>query len=101
MENVMFQKIPYGLKVRVRGSEDTGYRADICYGYNRFFPFLNIWTDLARYNYGLPTVAFKTMDEATEVAMTEYNRAISYYVQKEEKDKQLKKVSKRTVWEHP
>ena len=53
----MFKKVPYGIKVRVKGNDVTGYRAQLCISYIRFVPFLNIWSDITVRKNGVRQVA--------------------------------------------
>lgn len=98
----MFKKVPYGVKVRVKGNEVTGYRAQLCITCSRILPdFMNIWSDIHAYENGIQTIVFDTLEAARAVAMKEYESWIAYYKQCEEETKQTKKVAKKVVWEHP
>lgn len=97
----MFKKVPYGVKVRIKGNGVTGYRVQRCISYNRFIPFLNIWSDIAVYNGGNKTVVFDTLEAAQKVAMKDYDTWIDYYKRCEEEAKQTKKISNKVVWEYP
>lgn len=95
----MFKKAPYGVKVRVKGNDSTGYVAQYAICCSRFFP--SQWTTLVLFKNGKEIHTFDTLDEAQTVAMHEYDRWIEYYKQKEARKKQLKAVAKLTAWEHP
>jgi hypothetical protein len=96
----MFEKVPYGVKVRVRGG-DGSFIAEYAIWTRRFFPFLDSWTVI---NYWLPNKGylntFPTFELAKEAAMREYNSWMTYYKNEEEK-KRLKKVQRKVVWKHP
>ena len=100
----MFKKIPYGVKVRVRGNDATGYVAEYCLHYSRFVRFFNTWSiikyhDPKRYT---STNVFPTLQLAQDAAMEQYNRWIGLYQRQEEEKRVAKAVKKsRTVWEHP
>lgn len=101
----MFDKVPYGVKVRIKGSDETGYTVQNCLHYSRFFRFLNIWNDVASYSANKYSafkrvVVFATLEEAKEIALKDYAEWISYFKNREEEKKQVKKISK-TVWEYP
>lgn len=97
----MLKKVPYGIKVRVKGNDVTGYRAQLCISYSRFVPFLNIWSDISIRKNGVRQVVFASLREAQVVALKEYDQWISYAKFREDEDKQTKKVAKKVVWEHP
>ena len=97
----MFKKVPYGIKVRVKGNDVTGYRVQLCISYSRFVPFLNIWSDISIRKNGVRQVVFTSLAEARVVALKEYDQWISYSKMREDEDKQAKKVAKKVVWEHP
>lgn len=97
----MFKKVPYGIKVRVKGNDVTGYRAQLCISYSRFIPFLNIWSDISIRKNGVRQVVFTSLREAQIVALKEYDQWISYSKMREDEDKQTKNVAKKVVWEHP
>ena len=96
----MSKKIPYGVKVRVRGKSGIGYKAEICIDYSRFSPF-NIWTEISSRKSGWTTYVFDTLEDAQEAAMSQYNEWIDYYKRDAVNEQMLKKVPNGTVWEHP
>ena len=96
----MSKKIPYGVKVRVRGKSGIGYKAELCINYSRFSPF-NIWTEISSRKSGWTTYVFDTLKDAQEAAMSQYDSWIAYKKHDEEKKQKLKKVPNGTVWEHP
>lgn len=89
----MFKKVPYGLKVRIRGDHINGYKVEECLHASRFFPFMDYWA-------GSPHV-FKTLDDAKKFAKDSYDRWIVYYERKAQEAIRLNKVSKTIVWEFP
>lgn len=97
----MFEKIPYGVKVRVKGSDDTGYICQVAICCNRFLPFIDMWTDLVHFERGVKITRFETLGEAQDVALAEYNSWIKYYKNKEAEAKERKKARNKVVWEHP
>lgn len=97
----MFEKVPYGVKVRIRGDEVGGFKAQLCIAYNRFLPFVNIWSEIGSYDKTGTKYVFTTFEEARTAAMNEYNRWIEYYQEDEANNKKLKTVSNKTIWEHP
>lgn len=97
----MFKKVPYGVKVRVKGSEKTGYVPQYAICCNRFLPFLDTWTSLYIVEKGVTKACFDTLSEAQEIALARYDEWIAYYKRKEEEDKQRRKVSRKTAWKHP
>lgn len=95
----MFKKIPYGLKVRVRGNDETGYVAERATYCSRFFPFIDDWTLIRGYREGH---LFRTVETARNIAMREYNSWISFYERKEEEQRLTKKLKQsRVIWKHP
>lgn len=98
----MFKKIPYGVKVRVRGNEQDGFIAEYTIGCFRFLPFLNNWNIISHYTHS-PYIrhdTFPTVDLAKEAAMTKYNSWINFYKQEEE-TKRVAKSQRTVVWKHP
>ena len=97
----MFEKIPYGVKVRVRGNEQVGFVAEYAICCSRFFPFLDNW-NVIRYRGGsfssLDT--FPTLELAKEEAMNQYDRFINLY-KSEEVTKRIVKEQRSVVWKHP
>ena len=96
----MSKKIPYGVKVRVRGKTGIGYKAEICINYSRFSPF-NIWTPISSRKRGYTAYTYDTLEDAQEAAMSQYNDWIDYYKRDEENKQKLKKVPNGTIWEYP
>ncbi len=100
----MFKKIPYGVKVRVRGSDESGYAAEYAICCSRFFPFMDTWTLIRHYAPGSYTAidTFPTLEAAQKAAMEQYDQWIDFYERKK-KEKMLKKKLSRfsTVWKHP
>ena len=109
MENVMFKKIPYGVKVRVRGTEHDGFIAEYALHCARFLHFLDEW-NLINYYPHLRTRrphapvkkqdTFPTFELAKEAAMTEYDGWIDFYKRAEE-TKRVAKLQRKVVWKHP
>lgn len=98
----MFKKIPYGVKVRVRGNDETGYVAEYCTHSSRFFPFLDIWTLIKRYQVGKTSNTFPTFELAQKAAMEQYKSWIDFFQRREEEKKAQKKVKRaRIIWKHP
>ena len=98
----MFKKIPYGVKVRVRGNEQDGFIAEYTIGCFRFLPFLNNWNIISHYTHSpyIKYDTFPTVDLAKEAAMTKYNSWINFYKQEEE-TKRVAKSQRTVVWKHP
>lgn len=98
----MFKKVPYGVKVRVKGSDETGYIAQYAICCSRFFPTFD-WTSLFVYDNKTKErkTSFATLEEAQELAMAEYDSWMKYYKEKEARKAERKKVSNNIVWEHP
>lgn len=94
----MFKKVPHGVKVRVRGNEQSGFIAEIDFDAYRFLPFLGIWNTIKNETSHLET--FPTFELAQEAAMRHYHRWVGYNIERE-KTRLVKKVSRQTVWEHP
>jgi hypothetical protein len=95
----MFKKIPYGVKVRVRGNDEIGYIAEYAIYCSRFLPFMDDWTVIKDYR---SSDTFTTQEAAQKAAMAQYNSWISFYKRKD-KEKKLKRklANSRTIWEHP
>ena len=99
----MFEKIPYGLKVRVRGSEQDGFVAEYAICTYRFLPFMDNWNVIKNYpsaNYKYSTDTFPTFELAKEAAMIHYDRWIGFY-KREEETKRIAKSQRKVVWKHP
>ncbi len=102
----MFKKIPYGVKVRVRGNEKNGFVAEYALRCDRFMPWLDEWAIIQRwvkstYNeFTYPEDTFPTFELAKEAAMLEYDRWIGMYKRKEETDR-VAKSQRKIVWKHP
>lgn len=93
-------KHPYGIKVRVRGDDNSGYRIQYTYNNFRFLPFLTMWFDYEPYINGSRTTVFSHIDNAKKWALSWYDRMIEQA--KEEIDRKKKrKNAKKVVWEHP
>lgn len=97
----MFDKVPYGVKVRVRGKSGVGYKADVCISYNRFLPFVNLWTPISSRKSAWTSYVFETLEEAQDAALASYKGWIDYYKRDEENKRMLKAVPNGNVWEHP
>jgi len=101
----MFKKVPYGVKVRVRGNEQDGFIAEYATCCSRFLPFFDRWFVI---NY-FPSAdrvsnTFPTFELAKEAAMKQYDSWIGIYKRKDdrkEKEKQVAKAQRKVVWEHP
>jgi hypothetical protein len=103
MENVMFEKIPYGVKVRVRGNEQDGFIAEYAICCSRFLPFFDSWNIIRHYpsgNYSYSTDTFPTLELAKEAAMTKYDNWIVHF-KREEETKRIAKAQRKIVWKHP
>jgi hypothetical protein len=99
----MFEKVPYGVKVRVRGSEQDGFVAEYAICTYRFLPFLDNWSLIKHYpsaNRGYPSNTFPTLELAKEAAMIQYNRWIDFYKNSEEQTR-IAKSQRKVVWKHP
>ena len=102
----MFKKIPYGVKVRVRGNEKDGFIAEYAICTTRFLPFLDNWTVIKRWvksannGYTYPADTFPTFELAKEAAMGEYHRWIGHFKRAEE-EKKVVKAQRKIVWKHP
>jgi hypothetical protein len=94
----MFEKVPYGVKVRVRGNEQDGFIAEYAICTYRFFPFLDTWTVIK--NYSDSTSTYSTLEHAKEVAMIKYHSWINFYERAEE-EKRIAKSQRKVVWKHP
>ena len=98
----MFEKIPYGVKVRVRGNEQDGFIAEYAIGCFRFLPFINNWNIRSHYTH-TPYIrhdTFPTFDLAKEAAMSKYDSWIKFYKQEEE-TKRVSKAQRKVLWKHP
>ena len=99
----MFEKVPYGVKVRVRGNEKHGFIAEYAICTYRFLPFLDNWSITKNYssaNYKYSTDTFPTFELAKEAAMREHYRWIGYY-KRDEETKRIAKSQRKVVWKHP
>jgi len=99
----MFKKIPYGVKVRVRGNEKDGFIAEYAICCSRFLPFLDTWTIIKHYSSGnirYSVDTFPTFEFAKEAAMIEYHRWINHF-KREEEGKKVAKAQRNVVWKHP
>jgi len=102
MEYVMFKKIPYGVKVRVRGNEKDGFIAECAIRTYWFLPFMDDWRLIHRYTHTPYTKndTFPTLESAKEAAMTLYHRWINDF-KHEEEEKRIAKAQCKVVWKHP
>jgi len=98
----MFEKVPYGVKVRVRGNEKVGFIAEYAICCTRFTPFLDNWRLIHRYTHTPYTKndTFPTLESAKEAAMTLYHRWINDF-KHEEEEKKVAKAQRKIVWKHP
>jgi len=98
----MFKKVPYGVKVRVRGNEKDGFIAEYAICTTRFTPFLDNWSLISHYTHTPFTRndTFPTFESAKEAAMESYNSWINFY-EREEERKQIAKGQSKVVWKHP
>ena len=99
----MFEKIPYGVKVRVRGNEKDGFIAEYAICTYRFLPFMDNWSIIQHYpsgNRGYPSNTFTTLELAKEAAMIKYDSWMNFYKNAEEETRIAKSQSK-VVWKHP
>ena len=103
MENVMFEKVPYGVKVRGRGNEKDGFIAEYAIYARRFFTLFDVWSVIKHYpsgNYRYSVDTFPTFELAKEAAMIQYNRWINHFKRVEE-EKKVAKAQRKVVWKHP
>ena len=98
----MFKKIPYGVKVRVRGNEKDGFVAEYAICTTRFTPFLDNWSLISRYTHTPFTRydTFPTFESAKEAAMAQYDSWINHY-KREEETLRLAKSQSKVIWKHP
>ena len=98
----MFEKVPYGVKVRVRGNEQDGFIAEYAINTFRFLPFLDNWSLISRYTHTPFTRydTFPTFESAKETAMAQYDSWINHY-KREEEMLRLAKSQSKVVWKHP
>jgi len=97
----MFEKIPYGVKVRVRGNEKAGFIAEYAICCYRFFPFMDNWNVVRYYGGSFSSSnTFPTLELAKEAAMSKYDSWIKFY-KDDEKTKRLVKEQRNVVWKHP
>ena len=99
----MFKKIPYGVKVRVRGNEKDGFIAEYALHTTRLFPLFESWSVIQNYpsaNGRLPSNTFTTFELAKEAAMEQYDSWIRFYERKEETNR-ISKSQRKVVWKHP
>lgn len=98
----MFKKVPYGVKVRVRGNEKDGFIAEYALHTYRFFPFMDNWNLISRWT-NTPSArydTFPTFESAKEAAMAQYDSWIDFYEREEEK-KRIAKSQRKVIWKHP
>jgi hypothetical protein len=98
----MFEKVPYGVKVRVRGNEKDGFIAEYAINTFRFLPFMDNWRLINHYTHTPYTRndTFPTLESAKEAAMTQYYSWINHY-KREEETKRIAKSQSKVVWKHP
>ena len=96
----MFKKIPYGVKVRVRGNEKVGFIAEYAICTYRFLPFMDNWSLIKNYSSKYSADTFPTFELAKEAAMGYYNRLIHSFKHDEEQ-KRIAKAQRKIVWKHP
>jgi hypothetical protein len=99
----MFKKVPYGVKVRVRGNEKDGFVAEYAIHVSRFLPFMDNWSIIQYYpsaNLSYPVNTFPTFELAKEAAMKQYDSWIKFYERAEE-TKRIAKAQRKVVWKHP
>ena len=99
----MFEKVPYGVKVRVRGNEQDGFVAEYAICTYRFLPFLDNWSLIKNYpsaNRAYPSNTFPTLEFAKEAAMKQYDSWIDFYDRAKE-TKRIAKSQRKVVWKHP
>jgi hypothetical protein len=99
----MFEKVPYGVKVRVRGNEQDGFVAEYAICTYRFLPFLDNWNIIQHYpsaNRGYASNTFPTLELAKEAAMTRYDSWMNFYKNAEEETR-ISKSQRKIVWKHP
>jgi hypothetical protein len=99
----MFEKVPYGVKVRVRGNEQDGFIAEYALNTDRFLSFLDSWSIIRHYpsaNAGYPKDTFPTLELAKTAAMEQYDSWIDFYKRKEETNR-VAKAQRSVVWKHP
>mgnify|MGYP000026141105 FL=1 len=102
MENVMFEKVPYGVKVRVRGNEQAGFIAEYVICPYRFLSFMDNWNLISRYTHTPFTKhgTFPTLELAKEAAMTKYDSLINHF-RHDEEQKKIAEAQRKVVWKHP
>ena len=98
----MFKKIPYGVKVRVRGNEQDGFIAECAINCSRFFSFADDWNPIRHYTYEPIKLhdTFPTFELAKEAAMIQYNIWFDFY-KKIENVKSQHKSQRKVVWKQP
>ena len=99
----MFKKIPYGVKVRVRGNEKDGFIAEYAICCTRFTPFLDNWSVIKNYpsaNLSYPVNTFPTFELAKEAAMERYDGWINHF-KRDEEEKKVAKAQRKVLWKHP
>jgi len=99
----MFEKVPYGVKVRVRGNEKDGFIAEYSIYAHRFTPFLDNWSIIKHYPSANPRYSvdtFPTFELAKEAAMERYDSWIEHF-KRDEEEKKVAKAQRKIVWKHP
>ncbi len=98
----MFKKVPYGVKVRVRGNEKDGFIAEYTLHASRFTPFLDQWRLISRYTHTPYTKndTYPTLADAKLAAMTQYDSWINHF-KREEETKRIAKAQRKVLWKYP
>jgi len=99
----MFEKIPYGVKVRIRGNEKDGFIAEYAICCSRFLPFFDSWNIIRHYpsaNLSYPVNTFPTLASAKLAAIERYDGWINHF-KREEEEKKVAKAQRKIVWKHP
>ena len=100
VEYVMFKKVPYGVKVRVRGNEKDGFIAEYAIHASRFFTLFDTWSVIKNYSSKYSIDTFSTLESAKEAAMREHYRWIGHF-KRDEEEKKVAKSQRKIVWKHP
>ena len=99
----MFKKVPYGVKVRVRGNEKDGFIAEYAIYASRFFTVFDNWSVIKNYPSANPSYSvntFPTFELAKEAAMERYDGWINHF-KRDEEEKKVAKAQRKVVWKHP
>lgn len=97
----MFKKVPYGVKVRIKGNSMSGYRVEECIKSIWFAPFFDTWCNMIKYSGGKKIEVFDNFEDAQEFAQECYDKWIKYYNEKEESAKIEKRIAKTVAWQIP